>query len=134
MSGLVLKLGPKERLLINGAVVENGDKRSRLSILTPDVHVLRLKDAIHPKDAKTPVKRACYTVQLVLIGELEPHDGRSAVLKGLEELSHVLLDHDSRRLLSMATDAVLDENFYSCLKLLRNLIPRENRLLGSQAL
>ncbi len=30
MSGLVLKLGPKERVLINGAVIENGDKRSRL--------------------------------------------------------------------------------------------------------
>ncbi len=131
MSGLVLKLGPKERLLINGAVVENGDKRSRLSILTPDVHVLRLKDAIHPEDAKTPVKRACYTVQLVLIGELDPSDGRSAILRGLEELSHVLLDHDSRHLLSMATDAALEENFYSCLKFLRNLIPRENRLLGT---
>ena len=32
MSGLVLKLGPHERVLINGAVVENGDKRSRLAI------------------------------------------------------------------------------------------------------
>ena len=33
MSGLVLKLGPHERVLINGAVVENGDKRSRLAII-----------------------------------------------------------------------------------------------------
>ena len=30
MSGLVLKLSPKERVLINGAVIENGDRRSRL--------------------------------------------------------------------------------------------------------
>ena len=30
MTGLVLKLGPKERVLINGAVIENGDRRSRL--------------------------------------------------------------------------------------------------------
>ncbi len=29
MTGLVLKLGPHERVLINGAVIENGDKRSR---------------------------------------------------------------------------------------------------------
>ena len=36
MSGLVLKLSPKERVLINGAVIENGDRRSRkLSIMTP---------------------------------------------------------------------------------------------------
>ncbi|XCN44003.1 hypothetical protein DSM117340_03311 [Lentibacter algarum] len=32
MSGLILKLGPRERVLINGAVIENGDKRSRLAI------------------------------------------------------------------------------------------------------
>ena len=30
MTGLVLKLSPKERVLINGAVIENGDRRSRL--------------------------------------------------------------------------------------------------------
>ena len=55
MSGLVLKLGPKERLLVNGAVLENGDRRGRLSVLTPNANILRLKDAIHPSEAKTPV-------------------------------------------------------------------------------
>ena len=48
MSGLVLKLSPKERLLINGAVIENGDCRCRLSIITPDANILRLRDALHP--------------------------------------------------------------------------------------
>ena len=47
MSGLVLKLSPKERVLINGVVIENGDRRSRLAIMTPDAHILRLRDAIH---------------------------------------------------------------------------------------
>ena len=50
MSGLVLKLGPKERVLINGAVIENGDRRSRLSIVTPGANILRLRDAIHPEE------------------------------------------------------------------------------------
>ena len=130
MSGLVLKLAPKERLLVNGAVIENGDRRSKRSILTSDVNILRLKDAIHPTEAKTPVKRVCYAAQLVLIGELSASDGKAAVLKGLEELSHVLLDNDSRHHLSLATDAILAGNYYLCLKTLRNLIPRENRLLG----
>ncbi|MDJ0638091.1 MAG: flagellar biosynthesis repressor FlbT, partial [Paracoccaceae bacterium] len=38
MSGLVLKLAPKERVLINGAVIENGDRRTRMSILTPNAN------------------------------------------------------------------------------------------------
>ena len=45
MSGLVLKLAPKERVLINGAVIENGDRRTRVAILTPNANILRLKDA-----------------------------------------------------------------------------------------
>ncbi len=49
MSGLVLKLAPHERVLINGAVIENGDKRSRLAIMTPNANILRLRDAIHPE-------------------------------------------------------------------------------------
>lgn len=65
MSGLILKLSPKERVLVNGAVIENGDRRSRLAIMTPDAHILRLRDAIHPNDAKTPVRRVCYAVQLL---------------------------------------------------------------------
>ena len=57
MSGLVLKLGPGERVLINGAVIENGDRRSRISILTPNANILRLRDAIHPEEVNTPVRR-----------------------------------------------------------------------------
>jgi flagellar protein FlbT len=79
MSGLILKLGPKERILINGAVIENGDRRSRLAIMTPDANILRLRDAIHPEDAKTPVRRVCYAVQLVLSGDVML--GANAVLK-----------------------------------------------------
>ena len=54
MTGLVLKLGPHERVLINGAVIENGDKRSRLAIMTPNANILRLRDAIHPEEVNTP--------------------------------------------------------------------------------
>lgn len=68
MVGLVLKLAPKERVLINGAVLENDVRRSRFSIITPSAHVLRLKDAIHPEDANTPISRLCYQLQLILAG------------------------------------------------------------------
>jgi flagellar protein FlbT len=131
MSGLVLKLGPRERVLINGAVIENGDKRSRLSIVTPNANVLRLRDAIHPDEARTPVRRLCYTAQLILTGDSEPKDARAQLLPRIEELSHILVDPDSRRLLTQATDALLNEQFYQCLKALRALIPREDRLLAA---
>ena len=133
MSGLVLKLGPKERVLINGAVVENGDRRSRLSIVTPNANILRLRDAIHPEDAKTPVRRVCYIAQLVLSGDADPEAAKLQLLRGIEQLSQALLDADSRAQLTSATDAVLDGQYYQALKALRGLLPREDRLLAARA-
>lgn len=131
MTGLILKLGPKERVLINGAVIENGDRRSRLAIMTPDANVLRLRDAIHPEDAKTPVRRICYAVQLVLSGDSDAEDLRFSLLRQVEDLSQVFIDADSRRHLDEASAALLANNHYRCLKALRSLIPREDRLFAA---
>lgn len=131
MSGLVLKLSPKERVLINGAVIENGDRRSRLSIVTPNANILRLRDAIHPEHANTPVRRVCYALQLVLTGDTEADDAHLPILRRIEELSRILTDSDSRRQLTLATDAILAGRHYQGLKALRTLLPREDRLLAA---
>lgn len=131
MSGLVLKLGPHERVLINGAVVENCDRRSKLAIMTPGAHILRLRDAIHPEQANTPVRRVCYIVQLVLSGDANVDDARLQLMRGIEQLSQVLTDPDSRALLGQASQAVLDNQHYQALKALRSLLPREERLFAA---
>ena len=130
MSGLVIKLAPRERILINGAVIENGDRRSRISILTKDASILRLRDAIHPEQAVTPVSRLCYLLQLALVGETDPRSTEREALPRLEELSQVFTDRDSRKLLDTGTQALLDGNLYRSLKALRELLPRERRLLA----
>jgi len=132
MTGLVLKLSPKERVLINGAVIENGDRRSRLSIVTPGANILRLRDAIHPEEANTPVRRVCYIAQLVLSGDVEKDEARLQLLRGIEQLSQVLTDIDSREILGKATSSVVEDQFYQALKNLRALLPREDRLLAAQ--
>ena len=131
MSGLVLKLGPHERVLINGAVIENGERRSRLAIMTPNANILRLRDAIHPNEANTPVRRVCYLAQLVLTGDADPADTRLQLLRGIEQLSQVLTDHDSRAQLANASRSVLEDQHYQALKALRNLLPREERLFAA---
>jgi flagellar protein FlbT len=132
MSGLVLKLGPHERVLINGAVIENGERRSRLAIMTPNANILRLRDAIHPEEVNTPVRRVCYIAQLVLTGDADAGEARLQLLRGIEQLSQVLTDHDSRTQLSIASRAVLDDQHYQAMKALRTLLPREERLLAAR--
>jgi flagellar biosynthesis repressor protein FlbT len=127
--GLILKLGPSERVMVNGAVLENGTRRARLNILTSGANVLRLRDAIHPEEARTPVRRVCYIAQLVLAGEADAAEARAQLLVGIEQLSRVLADPDSRARLGEATDHVQGARFYPALKALRTLLPRESRLL-----
>lgn len=130
MTGLVIKLAPNERLLINGAIIENGDRRTKISIRSPQANVLRLKDALHPDQAKTPVARVCYVAQLMLSGDADLQEGHAQLLLGMEQLSQVFSDPDSRTILDDATNAVLQANYYQALRRLRGLLPREARLLA----
>ena len=75
MPGLILKLRAHEQILVNGVVMQNGDRNARLIIKTPDAKILRLRDAIHPEDATTPVKRVCYIAQLAVAGETDQKQG-----------------------------------------------------------
>lgn len=130
MTGLILKLGPNERVLINGAIIQNGDRQTKFSIKTPNAHVLRLKDAIHPDMANTPVSRTCYIAQLILSGDAEPEEGRRQLLIGVEQLSQVFDDVDSRKILAAATEHAISRNIYQVLRQLKKLIPREARLFA----
>lgn len=130
MSGLVLKLGPKERILVNGAVIENGERRSRLSIITPGANILRLKDAIPPEAANTPVRRVCYIAQLALSGDADKEEAAGQLALGIGQLGQALVDRDSREDLANAAEAVARRDFYRALKRLRALLPQEERLLA----
>ena len=70
MAGLILKLRPREQLLINGVVVENGDRKAQIRVCTEGAQVLRLRNAMRPEDATTPIKRACYAAQMAVAGAL----------------------------------------------------------------
>ncbi|WCR11364.1 flagellar biosynthesis repressor FlbT [Paracoccus stylophorae] len=132
MSGLVLKLAPNERILINGAVIENGERRTRISIKTPNVKVLRLKDAVHPDAATTPVARACYIAQLILSGDADPAQGERQLLTAIEQLSQVFDDRDSRNILADATRLALAGATYPAMRRLHELLPREARLFAAR--
>jgi flagellar biosynthesis repressor protein FlbT len=129
MTGLVLKLAPNERLLINGAVIENGNRRSRLNILTPAANILRLKDAIHPDEANTPIRRLCYQAQLALTGDATLDTVGPEIVAGIEELAKILRDPESHAMLSAARHAVEEGRPYYVLKFLRRLLDTEEALL-----
>lgn len=133
MPGLILKLSPQERFVVNGVVIENGDRRARLGILTPDSNVLRLRDAIHPDDANTPVSRVCYILQLILAGEAEVETAKAQALAGIEQLSAVFVDPASAASLTQASEDVSKSRFYPALRALRSILPAEGHLMALSA-
>jgi flagellar protein FlbT len=84
VTGLVLKLKPHEKFLINGVVLQNGDHAAKLRIRTAGASVLRLRDAMHPKDAVTPLRKIYYIAQLAVAGEVDEASARREMLDGLQ--------------------------------------------------
>ena len=131
MPGLILKLRAHEQILVNGVVMQNGDRNARLTIKTPNAKILRLRDAIHPDEASTPVKRVCYIAQLAVAGEAEVSEAKSQLAAGIGQLSDALCGIEGAAHLDEALDAVREENFYAALRSLRKLLPIEEALLSN---
>ena len=71
---LKITLKPRERLILGGAVVRNGDTGSRLTVEN-EVPILRGHDILSQREANTPCRRIYFVVQLMYVDErnLEEH-------------------------------------------------------------
>ncbi|MBX2856161.1 MAG: flagellar biosynthesis repressor FlbT [Rhodobacteraceae bacterium] len=132
MAGLVLKLAPNERILINGVVIENGERKTVLKIKTPNAAILRLRDALHPDDAKTPITRAYYAAQMRVAGESDDAVASAELDPKLDELSHVFEDGPHASAVEAARAQLRKRNFYGVMRALKPLIDVEKELLAQQ--
>ncbi len=113
MGGLILKLRPHEELMINGVLVENGERNTRLRVKTENANILRLKDALKPEEATTPLKRAYYIAQLAVSGQLS--SGEAAAI-----LKEALATQPDFRGAGDITDCIERRDFYQVMRCLRD--------------
>jgi flagellar protein FlbT len=113
MSGLILKLRPYEELLINGVLVENGDRNARLRVKTEGAHILRLRDALRPEEATTPLKRAYYVAQLAVAGQISSAEAAAILTDALAAAPGLAADAD-------LGDCVARHDFYQVMRSLRD--------------
>ncbi len=126
---LILKLAPGERLFINGAVVTNGDRRAYLMVETK-AQIVREKDVLMLEDASTPVRRAYFAAQSVLLNA-HPVLGPSEVFSDhLRRLRGAFLKPEHTALLDEAEVQMQTNNTYRALSALRELVIYEAALLG----
>jgi flagellar protein FlbT len=133
MSGLVIRLRPREKVLVNGVMLENGDRRARLRVHTNDANILRFRDAMHPSDANTPAKRLYYIAQLVVAGDAAQEEVQKELLPGLEALRQAFGEKLCRDALDAAIAATREGKFYNVMRQLSRVLPQEAALLANPA-
>ncbi len=129
MSGLVLKVAAGERFIVNGAVLENGDKPARIRIVDGDARVLRVRDALRPEEVNTPVKRIYYAIQLLITGDLKDVDTVPAIDVECAKLLDIFKAFDPDMIPSLR-NMVSRGNYYSALCHLRQVLEIEAKLLA----
>jgi flagellar protein FlbT len=133
MAGLRLKLRPHERVLINGAVIENGASQIELRVVSPNTRILRLRDALHPDAVNTPTERVCYIAQLLVAGEAGAEEAAPQFVRGVAALKQVFLDPGSQAVMDQALRFVHAGNYYRAMQCMRRLLAYEQLVLGNPA-
>jgi len=126
--GLILNLKPWERFLVGDAVLQNGNRRTQLRIADDRTGVLRLSDALHPDDVCTPLTRAYYAAQLLVLGKGDAELTPNLLKQLLDEAKSALHRTD---VLAEALHHAAAGRYYKVLRTLRPHLPSEVVLLSS---
>jgi flagellar biosynthesis repressor protein FlbT len=129
MSGLLLKIAPFERFIVNGALLENGDKPARIRIADGNVRVLRCRDALRPEEVDTPVKRIYFAIQLLITGDLEVEEATPSIDAECAALLDIFKPIDAE-LIPVLRSMLARRNHYSALCHLRQILAIEAQLLA----
>jgi flagellar protein FlbT len=129
MSGLVLKIAPGERFIVNGATLENGDKPARIRIIEANARVLRCRDAMRPEEVNTPVKRIYFAIQLLITGDLNEADALPAIDAECCQLLDIFKPFGPD-LIPTLRSMISRGNHYSALCHLRQILALEEQLLS----
>lgn len=124
MPGLALKLAPREQVLINGVVVENGPRRTQIVIMTEDAAVLRLREALDPSDVVGPATRAYFAAQSALAG-ITPKDDAETTGAIFSPLSERYRDPALCNAVMQAREAFEDGNYYRVMRCLKPCVADE---------
>lgn len=130
MTGLVIKLKPNEKVLVNGVILQNGDRAASIRVRSNDVAILRARDAIQKEEANTPLKRIYYIAQLAMAGEADAETAAKEILQGVEPLKSIFAGEEALRELERAEAAANERKFFVAMRAVKKLFPLEEALLN----
>lgn len=129
---LKLSLKPGEKFVLNGAVVQNGDRRGVL-ILQNKASVLREKDIMQQEDANTPARRIYLPVMMMYLDEANATRYYDEFVRRLSEFMGVIRNANVLADCVAISKHAMAREYYKALMLCRKLIDYEDERLGDVA-
>lgn len=126
---LKLSLKPGEKFVLNGAVVQNGDRRGVL-VLQNKASVLREKDIMQPQDANTPARRIYFPVMMMYLDEANAQSFYDEFVRRLSEFMNVISNPDILAECVSCSKHVLARQYYKALMGARKIVEYEQQRLG----
>jgi flagellar biosynthesis repressor protein FlbT len=123
---LIIDLKPGEKLIINGAVIENIGANTKLRVLN-DCTLMRQKEILSDNDAVTPASRVYYALQCAYIFP----EHKDKYLAAFNEclMSYVEACPSAREIGVKIVTAMSDGQYYKALKAAKGLLDHEKGVL-----
>ncbi|TDE38910.1 flagellar biosynthesis repressor FlbT [Antarcticimicrobium sediminis] len=125
---LRLTLKPNEKIVINGCVIRNADRRQTLTIENY-ADVVRGSDLLDEAGAATPVKKVYFFIQSALLRPEIRDDLTPVIQKSLAELVPIFNERIAGHIFE-AANHVSTANYYKALRALREVMRYEDDLMA----
>jgi flagellar protein FlbT len=129
---LKLSLKPGEKFVLNGAVVQNGDRRGVL-ILQNKASVLREKDIMQAEDVTTPARHIYFPVMMMYLDEAGAPKFYDEFVLRLNEFMNAIRNPEMLADCVAISKHAMAREYYKALMLCRKLIDYEEERLTNVA-
>ncbi|HEX7800688.1 MAG TPA: flagellar biosynthesis repressor FlbT [Asticcacaulis sp.] len=129
---LKLSLKPGEKFVLNGAVVQNGDRRCSL-VLQNKASVLREKDIMQVEDVNSPARHVYFPVMMMYLDEAGADKYYDEFLHRMTEFMGAISNPQVLAECVGVSRSILAREFYKALMGCRKLIEYEDERLGHVA-
>ncbi len=126
---LKLSLKPGEKFVLNGAVVQNGDRRGVL-ILQNRASVLREKDIMQAEEVTTPARRIYFPIMMMYLDESSAGKLYDELALRISEFMGATKNTSILAECVSASRHVLAREYYKALMSARTIVEYEEKVLN----
>lgn len=124
---LKIILKPDERIIIGGAVVQNGSMRTDF-VIENSVPILREKDIMALAEANSPCRRIYFAIQLMYVDEKNIEEHRATYWQLVRDVARAA--PSTIGLIDQISEQILHNRYYQALKLTNKLIDYEQGVMN----